>query len=91
MNVRDVLPLTLAEAITLALSNNKDLEITRIDTVLAQFDLRAARGIYDPRITSESYYERRVTPVSSIIGGGQNGSVTQTDLTGSALLGRAAV
>ncbi|HWQ34653.1 MAG TPA: TolC family protein [Blastocatellia bacterium] len=87
VDVREHTPLSLEEAVTMALNNNRDINISRIDTLLAGYDLSAARGVYDPRITSESYYEHRVTPVSSVIGGGRNGSVTQTDLTGSARIG----
>lgn len=81
------MPLTINEAVRLALQNNNDIETASIDVRLAEFDLRAARGIYDPVFSTESYYERSTTPVSSLIGGGPNGSVTQTDATGAARLG----
>ncbi|MEJ7617818.1 MAG: TolC family protein, partial [Pyrinomonadaceae bacterium] len=80
-------PLTLNEAIKLALQNNNDIETASIDVRLAEFDLRGARGIYDPLISSESYLERSTTPTSSLIGGGPNGSVTQTDATGALRFG----
>lgn len=75
-------PLTLNEAIALALENNNDIDASRIVVRVAEFDLAAARGIYDPIISSENYFESRTTPTSSTIGGGQNGSVTQKDATG---------
>ncbi|MEJ7709619.1 MAG: TolC family protein [Pyrinomonadaceae bacterium] len=81
------MPLTLNDAIKLALQNNNDIESASIDVRLAEFDLRAARGLYDPRLSSETFFERSVTPTSSLIGGGPNGSVTQTDATGSLGLG----
>lgn len=81
------MPLTLNEAIKLALQNNNDIETASIDVRLAEFDLRGARGIYDPLISSESYLERSTTPTSSLIGGGPNGSVTQTDATGALRFG----
>jgi outer membrane protein len=76
-------PLTLEDAVRFALENNNDIDTARINVQLSEFDLTAARGVYDPIISSESFYERSVRPVSSTIGGGANGSTTQTDFTGS--------
>ncbi|HEV3470119.1 MAG TPA: hypothetical protein VG148_12415, partial [Pyrinomonadaceae bacterium] len=42
-------PITMREAIELALANNKDIEVARQNVRVAEFDLRAARGVYDPR------------------------------------------
>jgi outer membrane protein len=55
-------PLTVKEAITLALENNKDIEVTRQDVRRAEFDLRAARGVYEPRFTGQTFYERATVP-----------------------------
>lgn len=55
-------PLTVREAITLALENNKDIEVTRKDIRIAEFNLRSARGVYEPRISGETYYERSTVP-----------------------------
>ncbi|MEP7037569.1 MAG: TolC family protein, partial [Acidobacteriota bacterium] len=58
---------------------------TRNDVQIAEFNLRAARGIYDPALVSESYYESATIPTASTIGGaGANGSVTQKRIFGSA-------
>ncbi|MBA2606718.1 MAG: TolC family protein [Acidobacteria bacterium] len=81
VDVSNQLPISLREAITLALQNNNDIDSSRINVQIAEFDLRGARGVYDPVIDSESYYERRTTPTSSTIAGGANGSVTQSDFT----------
>ena len=81
VDVTNQLPLTLQEAITLALQNNNDIDSSKIDVKIAEFDLRGARGVYDPVIDTENYYERRTTPTSSTIAGGANGSVTQSDFT----------
>lgn len=78
VDVTDQLPLSLAEAITLALQNNNDIDSSKISVKMAEFDLRAVQGIYDPVISSQNYYERRTTPTASTIGGATNGSVTQT-------------
>jgi outer membrane protein TolC len=82
VDVNNQTPLTLFQAISLALENNNDIDASRIDARIAEFDFRSAQGAYDPRLSTESYFERRETPVGSFIGGGTNGSVTTTDTTG---------
>lgn len=77
-------PLALREAIEMALANNKDIEVARENVQAAEFDLRGVRGVYEPRLSSLSYYERTKTPVSSSLSGGANGAVTQADFTGTA-------
>lgn len=79
--------LSLNDAIALALQNNNDIDASRIDVQVAEFNLTAARGVYDPVFSSESYYESRTTPTSSTIAGGLNGSVTQKDVTGAGRVG----
>ncbi|MGB9181989.1 MAG: TolC family protein [Pyrinomonadaceae bacterium] len=79
-------PLSLREALELALNNNKDIEVARENVRIAEFDLTGARGAYDPRLTSLSYYERTKTPSSSFLSGGSNGSVVQADSTATARL-----
>jgi outer membrane protein len=75
--------LTLDEAITLALQNNNDVDNSRIGVKIAEFNLRATLGVYDPNIVSESFYQRATTPTASTIGGaGSSGSVTQTSAVG---------
>ena len=46
--------LTLREAITMALENNRDIEVERLNVQLNEFDLRAAQGIYDPSLADEN-------------------------------------
>ncbi len=70
------MPMTLEEAIEMALQNSNDIDATRNDVQVAEFNLRAARGIYDPLLASQSYYESATTPTASTIGGATNGSVT---------------
>ena len=77
-------PLSLREALEMALANNKDIEVARDVVREAEFDLKGARGAYDPRLSSFSYYERTVTPSASFLSGGSNGAVTQSDYTGTA-------
>jgi HAE1 family hydrophobic/amphiphilic exporter-1 len=78
--------LALREALEMALANNKEIEVSRQNVRIAEFDLQGARGVYDPRFSSLSYYERTKTPSSSFLSGGANGAVTQSDFTGTARL-----
>lgn len=82
VEVGEPLALTLNEAIRLALENNNDIEATRIDVSVAEHELTAARGAYDLRFNSETYFERSETPVASFLAGGQGGSLNTTDVTG---------
>lgn len=77
-------PLSLREALGLALENNKDIEVARHNVKIAEFDLLGSRGAYDPRFSSSSYFERIESPISSFLSGGSNGSVIQNDYTGNA-------
>jgi HAE1 family hydrophobic/amphiphilic exporter-1 len=78
VDVANQLPMTLEEAITLALRDNNNIDVSRNTVQIAEFNFRAARGIYDPLIASENYYESLTTPTASAIGGAVNGAVTQT-------------
>ena len=75
-------PLSLREALSMALENNKDIEVARENVRIAEFDLLGARGAYDPRLTTQAFYERVESPISSFLSGGQNGSTIQSDYTG---------
>lgn len=74
------LSLTLDEAIRMALQSNNDIDASRNTVQIAEFNLRGARGVYDPLLNSQSYYESRTTPTASTIGGAVNGAVTQRQL-----------
>ncbi len=84
VDVSNQMPLSLDDAIEMALQNNNDIDASRNDVRIAEFNLRGARGVYDPLIGSESYYESVTTPTASAIGGAVNGAVTQTRYFGSA-------
>lgn len=75
-------PLALREALSMALENNKDIEVARQNVRIAEFDLLGARGVYDPRLSTQAFYERIESPISSFLSGGQNGSTTTSDYTG---------
>jgi HAE1 family hydrophobic/amphiphilic exporter-1 len=84
VDMADQRPLTLNEAITLALENNKDIEVTRKNVKIAEYDLIAARGVYQPRFTGQTYYDRSKVPNVSIF------SSNQTTIQGS-IVGNAGV
>ena len=71
--------LTLQDAIRMSLENNRDIEVARLDVRLTEFDLRAARGAYDPVLNSSIYYERQTLPVASLFAGGENGRLKSSD------------
>ncbi len=75
-------PLTLREAIAMALRNNKDIEVARDSVSIAEADLLSARGAYDPRFSAQSYYEKIKTPAASFLSGAgtavETGDVTAT-------------
>lgn len=79
-------PLGLREALALALENNKDIEVARQNVRIAEFDFLGAKGVYDPRLSTVAFYERAESPISSFLSGGQNGSTTDSDYTGTARL-----
>lgn len=79
-------PITVREALAMALEHNNDIEVARHNVKIAEFDLTGARGAYDPRLSSSSYYERIVSPISSFLSGGSDGAVTQSDYTATARL-----
>jgi HAE1 family hydrophobic/amphiphilic exporter-1 len=79
-------PLSLREALAMALENNKDIEVARENVRIAEFELLGSQGAYDPRFTTQAFYERIESPISSFLAGGQNGSTIQSDYTGTARL-----
>ena len=62
VDMLDQRSLTLNDAIALALENNNDIEVTRQNVKIAEFDLKAARGFYQPRLTGTTYFERATIP-----------------------------
>ncbi|MBK6722596.1 MAG: TolC family protein [Acidobacteria bacterium] len=81
--------LTLREAIEIALENNRDIEVSRKTARIAEFDLALARGITQPRLSGQAYYDSTTTPNVSIFSSNQkttNGSLLgNVSLTGTRL------
>jgi outer membrane protein len=78
-------PMSLREAIALALTNNKDIEVARDNVKIAEYDLLSTRGAYDPRFSAQSYYEKIKTPAGSFLSGAST-AVEATDFTATSRL-----
>lgn len=81
-SMTDVRALSLREAIAMTLANNVEIELTRQQTRLLQFDVQAARGSYDTRFALSSNDERQRSPGTNIFNSGNNLSIlnrTQTN------------
>src|SRR5262245_21725684 len=74
--------LTLREAVMMALENNRDIEIERLNVRMNEFDLRAAKGFYDPALTASVFYDHSATPVASLLAGGADGRLKTTEFAG---------
>ncbi len=82
VDTNDQEPLTLHEAIALALRNDKDIEVARDIVKIAEYDLLSAHGAYDPRFSAQTYYERLKSPATSFLSGASK--VESSDFTGTA-------
>jgi len=80
VDIENQLPITIQDAIEMALKNSNDIESSRKTVEISEFTLRSAQGIYDPVFNSQTYFESRTTPTASTIGGAVNGKVTQKSL-----------
>ncbi len=75
--------LTLRDAMLMALENNRDIEVERLNVQMNGFDVISAQGVYDPALTTTLYYDRRTVPATSIFASGMtddvigNAAVTQ--------------
>ena len=79
-------PLALRDAILMALENNRDIEVERLNVQLTEFDVRASDGAYDPTFTSSFFYDRRRVPVANVLAGGEDGGLLTDNVTGNATL-----
>ncbi|PYS85558.1 MAG: hypothetical protein DMF67_01005 [Acidobacteria bacterium] len=89
VNGGDSLSLTLNEAIRRALENNNDIEVARNDVRLAEQQLYALQGVFDPVFTYTPEVNNSVRPVVNIFGGaGTAGTVTTTDYNNNATVNK---
>jgi HAE1 family hydrophobic/amphiphilic exporter-1 len=78
VNMGEQRALSVRDVIEMALANNKDIEVARENVRGAEFDLKAARGVYDPHFLTNSFYEHTDTPAASLLSGTTTGAVTQS-------------
>ena len=78
------LTITLADAIRMTLEQNNDVSIARLDTDIARQNVRAAEGVFDPRVTPNFGYQRNVSANTSAIGGATEGRLERTEIDGGA-------
>lgn len=74
------LALNLFDAVKMALEQNRDIEVERINVRQAEYDLFSARGTTDVSVGASSFYEHRTVPVGSLLAGGANGTLTTKTL-----------
>ncbi|MEK6284918.1 MAG: TolC family protein [Acidobacteriota bacterium] len=74
------LALTLFDAVKMALAQNREIEVERINVRQAEYDVFAARGATDISLGASSFHEHRTVPVGSVLAGGPNGSLTTKSL-----------
>jgi HAE1 family hydrophobic/amphiphilic exporter-1 len=67
--------LTLDQALRMALESNKDIESSRIDKQVSEYNVIGALGAFDPIVSGTSYWLKQVTPVASSLGGSATGAV----------------
>jgi outer membrane protein TolC len=73
--------LSLNDAIKRALENNNDIEVARDDVRIAETQLRALEGIFDPIFALTPTYDKRISPQQSSLGGAQAGAGTVSTTT----------
>lgn len=78
----ETVPISLNDAIKRALENNNDIEVARDDVRIAETQLRALEGIFDPVFSVTPQYDKRISPQQSSLGGsGQTGTTSTTTYT----------
>ncbi|HYG64814.1 MAG TPA: TolC family protein, partial [Thermoanaerobaculia bacterium] len=71
-------PLTLTEAIALALENNEGIRIERALLESAEAGILGAQGAYDPLVEVEGGWRRSSLPVNSSFSGAPSGQLAPT-------------
>ncbi|HET9526449.1 MAG TPA: TolC family protein [Pyrinomonadaceae bacterium] len=74
----ETVALSLNEAVKRALENNNDIEVARDDVRIAETQLRALEGIFDPVFEITPQYDKRISPQQSSLGGGAQTGTTST-------------
>ncbi len=72
-------PITLSEAVKLALGNNNDLVIARNDVTIARNQLRSIKGFYDGVFLLNPRYSNSIQPQPSTLGGADLSGTTRSN------------
>lgn len=72
----NTMTLSMNEAIKRVLENNNDIEVARDDVRIAEAQLRALEGIFDPIFSITPTYDHRITPQQSSLGGSDTSGTT---------------
>ncbi len=72
--------ISLQEVVERTLSNDRDLAVSRILLDEAGYNIKAARGYYDPVFALRADEIKSVSPSASSLSGGPNGKLTQHQL-----------
>ncbi len=72
--------ISLQEVVERTLSNDRDLAVSRILLDEAGYNIKAARGFYDPVLGLKGDDQKSVSPAASSLSGGPNGKLTQRQL-----------
>lgn len=74
--------ITLDDVIRMALEQNQDVQIAKLEVSASKQDVTGAEGAYDPHLTPSFFYQRATTPTVSSIGGAATGSLSQRQFSG---------
>jgi len=77
----NTLTLTLNEAIKRALENNNDIEVARDDVRLAETQLRALQGVFDPIYSINPQYQKSISPVTFVTSGAPSGKLSTSQFS----------
>ncbi|MGA3204377.1 MAG: efflux RND transporter permease subunit, partial [Bryobacteraceae bacterium] len=72
--------ISLGEVVERTLANDRDLAVSRIVLEEARYNIKAARGYYDPVLGAKADDQKSVAPAASSLSGGPNGKLTQKEL-----------
>jgi hydrophobic/amphiphilic exporter-1 (mainly G- bacteria), HAE1 family len=70
--------ISLGEVVERTLANDRDIAVSRILLDEAGYNIKAARGFYDPVFSGRADNLKSVQPVASSLGGAPDGKLTQT-------------
>jgi len=73
--------ISLKQVIELVLTNDPELEISRISLDQSVSRAKGAESYYDPLFTFDISKSRTINPVASVLGGSSDGKSTSTDFT----------